>query len=242
MNHSVLETVISAAAPFPQESQMVLESIIGEGKLLELYGMTETAPVSTMNPSLGKKKLGTVGMPFLNTDVKLVDPGSGEEVPLGEPGEVCVKGPLVMEGYFNKPEATKEAVDEDGYMHTGDVGIMDEDGFIKIVDRTKDMIIVGGFKVFSSKVEDIISKHPAIAMMALIGEPNPERPGSELVTAYIQKNPESTFDGSDDALKDDIVAFAKEKCTPYEVPKKIELIDEMPLTAVGKIDKKVLRK
>ena len=242
MDHSTLGTVISAAAPFPQESQVVLESIIGEGKLLELYGMTETSPVSTMNPSKGKKKLGTVGMPFLNTDVKLVDPGSGEEVPLGEAGEVCVKGPLVMEGYFNKPEATKEAVDEDGYMHTGDVGIMDEDGFIKIVDRTKDMIIVGGFKVFSSKVEDIISKHPAIGVMALIGEPNPERPGSELVTAYIQKNPEYAFDGTDDNLKEDIIAFAKEKCAPYEVPKKIELIDEIPLTAVGKIDKKLLRK
>jgi len=242
MDHSTLGTVISAAAPFPQESQVVLENIIGEGKLLELYGMTETSPVSTMNPSKGKKKLGTVGMPFLNTDVKLVDPGSGEEVPLGEAGEICVKGPLVMEGYFNKPEATKEAVDDDGYMHTGDVGIMDEDGFIKIVDRTKDMIIVGGFKVFSSKVEDIISKHPAVSVMALIGEPNPERPGSELVTAYIQKNPEYTFDGTDDALKADIIAFSKEKCAPYEVPKKIELIDEIPLTAVGKIDKKLLRK
>jgi len=242
MDHSTLGTVISAAAPFPQESQVVLENIIGEGKLLELYGMTETSPVSTMNPSKGKKKLGTVGMPFLNTDVKLVDPGSGEEVPLGEAGEICVKGPLVMEGYFNKPEATKEAVDPDGYMHTGDVGIMDEDGFIKIVDRTKDMIIVGGFKVFSSKVEDIISKHPAVSVMALIGEPNPERPGSELVTAYIQKNPEYAFDGTDDDLKADIIAFSKEKCAPYEVPKKIELIDEIPLTAVGKIDKKLLRK
>jgi len=242
MDHSTLGTVISAAAPFPQESQVVLENIIGEGKLLELYGMTETSPVSTMNPSKGKKKLGTVGMPFLNTDVKLVDPGSGEEVPLGEAGEICVKGPLVMEGYFNKPEATKEAVDDDGYMHTGDVGIMDEDGFIKIVDRTKDMIIVGGFKVFSSKVEDIISKHPAVSVMALIGEPNPERPGSELVTAYIQKNPEYAFDGTDDDLKADIIAFSKEKCAPYEVPKKIELIDEIPLTAVGKIDKKLLRK
>ena len=242
MDHSVLETVISAAAPFPKESQVELESIIGEGKLLELYGMTETSPVSTMNPSKGKKKLGTVGMPFLNTDIKLVDPGSGEEVPVGEPGEICVKGPLVMEGYFNKPEATSEAVDEEGYMHTGDVAIMDEDGFLKIVDRTKDMIIVGGFKVFSSKVEDVISKHPAVGVMALIGEPNPKRPGSEVVKAYIQKSPDFVFDGSEDDLKADIIKYAKEHCSPYEVPKQIELIDEMPLTAVGKIDKKVLRK
>lgn len=241
MDHSTLGTVISTAAPFPQESQQELENIIGEGKLLELYGMTETSPVSTMNPSKGSKKLGTVGLPFLNTEVKLVDPGSGEEVPVGEPGEICVKGPLVMQGYFNKPEATQEAVDENGYMHTGDVAIMDEDGFLKIVDRTKDMIIVGGFKVFSSKVEDVISKHPAVGVMALIGVPNPERPGSEVVTAYIQKSPDFAYDGTDDELKADIIRFAKEKCSPYEVPKQIDLIDEMPLTAVGKIDKKVLR-
>ncbi len=241
MDHTTLGTVISAAAPFPKESQVELENIIGEGKLLELYGMTETSPVATMNPSKGKKKLGTVGLPFLNTDIKLVDPGSGEEVPVGEPGEICVKGPLVMQGYLNKPEATRDAIDEDGYMHTGDVAIMDEDGFLKIVDRTKDMIIVGGFKVFSSKVEDVISDHPAVGLMALIGEPNPDRPGSEIVKAYIQKSPDFTFDGTEDDLKADIIKFAKEKCSPYEVPKRIELIDEIPLTAVGKIDKKVLR-
>jgi long-chain acyl-CoA synthetase len=127
-------------------------------------------------------------------------------------------------------------------MHTGDVAIMDEDGFLKIVDRTKDMIIVGGFKVFSSKVEDVISKHPAVGVMALIGEPNPKRPGSEIVKAYIQKSPDFAYDGSEDDLKADIIKFAKEHCSPYEVPKQIDLIEEMPLTAVGKIDKKVLRK
>jgi len=242
MDHTSLGIVISAAAPFPHDSQVELEKIIGKGKLLELYGMTETSPVSTMNPSKGPKKLGTVGMPFLNTELKLVAPESGEEVPIGEAGEICIKGPLVMQGYFNKPEATRNAIDADGYMHTGDVAIMDEDGFLRIVDRTKDMIIVGGFKVFSSKVEDIISKHPAVGVMALIGEPNPERPGSEIVKAYIQKSQDYVFDGTEDELKEDIIKFAKEKCAPYEVPKKIELIDEIPLTAVGKIDKKVLRK
>jgi len=241
MDHSELGTCISAASPFPKESQMLLESIIGEGKLLELYGMTETSPVSTMNPSKGEKKLGTVGMPFLNTEVKIVDPTSNEEVPVGEPGEVCVKGPLVMKGYFNKPEATASAIDTDGYMHTGDVGIMDQDGYIKIVDRTKDMIIVGGFKVFSSKVEDILAQHPAVALLALIGEKNPDRPGSELVKAYIQLTPEAMAEADKDRLKTEIIAFAKENCSPYEVPKSIEFMDEIPLTAVGKIDKKVLR-
>ncbi len=241
LDHTHLGTCLSAAAPFPVESQQELESIIGEGKLLELYGMTETSPVSTMNPSRGQKKLGSVGMPIQNVDCKMVDPGTGEEVPVGEPGEICVKGPLVMQGYFNKPEETKNAVDEDGYMHTGDVGIMDEDGYIRIVDRTKDMIIVGGFKVFSSKVEDILANHPAIGMLALIGVDNPDRPGSELVKAFVQLDPDYSFDGDQDALKENIIEFAKEKCSLYEVPKIIEIIDEMPLTAVGKIDKKVLR-
>ena len=120
-----------------------------------------------------------------------MDPATGEDVPLGEPGELCVSGPLVMKGYFNKPEATAQAIDGDGYMHTGDVGIMDEEGYIKIVDRTKDMIIVGGFKVFSSKVEDILAQHPAISVLALIGVDNPDRPGSEIVKAYIQLTPEA---------------------------------------------------
>jgi len=241
LDHSNLGICITAASPFPKESQVELESIIGEGKLLELYGMTETSPVSTMNPAKGKKKLGTVGMPFLNTDVKMVNPETGEEVPVGEPGEICVKGPLVMQGYFNRPDATKQAIDKDGFMHTGDVGIMDEDGYIRIVDRTKDMIIVGGFKVFSSKVEDVISNHPAIGLMALIGVENPERPGSELVKAYVQLDPAYNYDGNAEKLKADIIAYAKEKCSPYEVPKIVEIVKEIPLTAVGKVDKKVLR-
>jgi len=241
LDHSTLGTCISAAAPFPKESQADLESIIGQGKLLELYGMTETSPVSTMNPSKGKKKLGTVGIPILNVECKLTDPGTGEEVPVGEAGEICLKGPLVMQGYYNKPEETAHAIDADGYMHTGDVAIMDQDGYLTIVDRTKDMIIVGGFKVFSSKVEDELSKHPAIGMLALIGEENPERPGSEIVKAYIQLDPAFGADGNEEALKEDIKAWAKDKVAPYETPKIIEIIEQMPLTAVGKIDKKVLR-
>ncbi len=241
LDHSTLGTCISAAAPFPKESQAELEGIIGAGKLLELYGMTETSPVSTMNPSKGKKKLGTVGMPFLNVECKLTDPATGDEVPVGEAGEICIKGPLVMQGYFNKPEETANAIDADGYMHTGDVAVMDEEGYLTIVDRTKDMINVGGFKVFSSKVEDALSKHPAVGLLALIGVENPERPGSEIVKAYVQLDPTYSFDGDKEALETEIKAFAREKVAPYEVPKLIEIIAEMPLTAVGKIDKKVLR-
>lgn len=242
LDHSKLRQCISAASPFPKESQEKLESIVGEGKLLELYGMTELSPVATMNPSIGKKQLGKVGMPIQNVELKLVDPETGEVVPLGEPGEICVKGPLVMQGYYQKPEETAKAIDKDGYMHSGDVGIMDEDGYLRIVDRTKDMIIVGGFKVFSAKVEDTLSKHPAISMVALVGIPNPDRPGSEIVKAFIQMDPDFEFDGNKETLKEDIISFAKDNCAPYEVPKIVEISEELPLTVVGKVDKKVLRK
>ena len=242
LDHSQLTGCISAASPFPKESQIDFEKIVGQGKLLELYGMTETSPISVMNPSKGTKKLGTVGMPILNVDLKLISPETSDEVPLGEAGEVCLRGPLVMKEYFNKPEATAKTIDMDGYLHTGDVGIMDEEGYLRIVDRTKDMIIVGGFKVFSSKVEDVISQHPAIGTIALIGKPNPERPGSEIVRAYIQLDTDYTFDGDYSKLQEEIIAFAKEKCSPYEIPKEIEFMDEIPLTPVGKVDKKELRK
>ena len=241
MDHSGLGTCVCAASPFPKESQEEFERIIGKGKLLELYGMTETSPVSTMNPMKGKRKLGTIGVPFLNTEAKLVDPGTGEEVPLGQAGEICIRGPLVMQGYYNKHEETARAIDADGYMRTGDVAVMDEDGFMKLVDRTKDMINVGGYKVFSSKVEDVIAGHPAVGVIALVGVENPKRPGSEIVKGYVQLDPGYDFDGNESALKEDIIRFARENCAPYEVPKVIEIIGEMPLTAVGKIDKKVLR-
>ena len=198
--------------------------------------------ITTMNPMKGKRILGSIGLPLLNTELKIVDPDTGEEVPLGEPGEICVKGPMVMKGYYNKPEETKKAIDQDGYIHTGDVAYMDEIGYLRIVDRTKDMIIVGGYKLFSTKVEDVLSKHPAVGMIALIGFPNPARPGSEIAKAFIQINPDYEFDGNEDALKEEIIKFAKENCAPYEVPKIIEFSKELPLTVVGKIDKKLLRK
>ena len=241
VDKDMLNYVISAAAPFPKESQEILESVIGEGKLIELYGMTETSPLSCGNPSKGKKKLGSVGLPFPNIDLKLVDPETGKEVPLGDPGEICVKGPIVTEGYYNKPEETKKAIDSEGFMHTGDMGVMDEEGYVRIVDRTKDMIIVGGYKVFSTKVEDILTQHPAVGMVAIVGLPNPDRPGSELVKAFIQLDPNYEFDGDKEILKDDVVAFAKEELAPYEVPKMIEIVQELPLTVVGKVNKKALR-
>jgi len=241
MDHSSVQTCISAAAPFPVESQKELESAVGQNKLVEVYGMTECSPLSVMNPMEGKKKLGHIGLPLPNIELKLVSPETGKEVPIGEPGEICVKGPIVMEGYYNKPEETKNAIDADGFMHTGDVGIMDDEGYIRIVDRTKDMIIVGGYKVFSTKVEDTLTKHPAIEIVALVGIPNPERPGSEIVKAYIQLDKDYSAGKDKESLKSDITAYAREHCAPYEMPKLIEFVDTMPLTSVGKVDKKVLR-
>lgn len=240
LDHSNLEVCVTAAAPFPEESQKELEKVVGQGKLVECYGMTETSPLTTMNPLKGKKMLGSIGLPLLNTELRLMDHATGNVMGIGEPGEICVKGPQIMVGYYKKPEETKNSIDADGYMHTGDVAVMDEEGYLKIVDRTKDMIIVGGYKVFSKKVEDVLAGHPAIEMVATIGLPNPERPGSELVKALISITPGYTYD-NEDALKNEIIDFAKEKLAPYEVPKTITFMDELPLTTVGKIDKKVLR-
>ncbi|MBI5844725.1 MAG: AMP-binding protein [Deltaproteobacteria bacterium] len=242
IDHSGLETCISAASPFPEESQKELEAIVGKGKLLEVYGMTETSPLTVMNPRYGQKKLGSIGLPILNTDMKLLDPETGEEVGVNTPGEICVKGPQIMVGYFDKPDETAKTVDKDGYMHTGDVAVMDDDGFLRIVDRTKDMLIVGGFKVFSRKVEEVLCQHPAVDMIAITGEPNPERPGSELVKAFVTISPSYDYDGDQKALEASIIDLAKEKLAPYEIPKKVEVRTELPLTAVGKIDKKQLRK
>ena len=242
LDHSKLEVCVSAAAPYPEEAQREFETIVGTGKILEGYGMTETSPLTIFNPMKGTRKIGTIGLPLLNTDVRLIEPGTGKEVGVGQPGEICIKGPHVMVGYFNRPEETRQAIDPDGYMHTGDVAIQDEDGYLRLVDRTKDMINIGGFKVFSRKVEDVLSRHPAINICAVIGSNNPERPGSELVKAYVILNPGYLATGDMDVLKKAIIDFAKEKLAPYEVPKILEIRKELPLTNVGKIDKKVLRK
>jgi long-chain acyl-CoA synthetase len=241
LDHSRVQTCFSSAAPFPEESQRELEKIVGRGKLLEVYGMTETSPLITMNPDKGKRKLGSIGLPLLNTELRLVDPETGHAVSVGEPGEICVKGPQVMAGYYEKPDETRQIFDADGYLHTGDVAIQDEEGYLRIVDRTKDMIIVGGFKVFSKKVEEVMAEHPAIDMIAIIGIPNPDRPGSELVKAFVTPKPDFAS-GDQETLKADIMKMAKERLSPYEVPKTIEIRKEFPLTVVGKIDKKVLRK
>jgi acyl-CoA synthetase (AMP-forming)/AMP-acid ligase II len=244
LDFSRLDFCLSAASPFPVESLRELESIIGSGKLIECYGMTEVSSLSTMNPRFGTKKLGTVGIPLPNTDVMLFDleTGSGS-VPVHQEGEILVSGPQVMKGYLNKPEETALALREHGgkvWLHTGDVGKMDSDGFITIVDRAKDMLNVGGFKVFSREVEEKLYEHPAIEFCAIIGVPNPERPGTEIVKLVVQLS-QGYRDKSAKEVEADIIKFARENFAPYKVPKILEFHKEMPLTSVGKVDKKALR-
>ena len=176
---------LSGAAPFPPEGIAELEKVITPGRLVEVYGMTETSPLQTATPYRGPRKKGSVGLPVPSTVIRIMDVETGEkDMPFGEPGEIVCSGPQVMQGYHNKPAETSNALrTHDGsiWMHTGDVGYMDEDGFVFVVDRTKDMINVSGFKVFSSEVEDKLYHHPAIEFCAIIGAPNPKRPESELV-------------------------------------------------------------
>ncbi|MFH1887875.1 MAG: AMP-binding protein [Pseudomonadota bacterium] len=244
LDFSKVRACISGAAPFSPEAIRALEDVVGKGKVLEVYGMTETSPLITVNPYLGRKKVGSVGLPLPNTLVRIVDVETGKtEMPVGQEGELVVNGPQVMVGYHNKPDETAHAVREHGgklWLHTGDVARMDEDGFVFIVDRAKDMLNVGGYKVFSREVEDGLYQHPAVSYCAIVGLKNPKRPESDIVKAVIQLNAE--YSGKDpEALKAEILEFCKKNMSPYKIPKVVEFTEAIPLTAVGKVDKKMLR-
>lgn len=234
----------SGAAPFAVDSIRALEAVAGEGKVIEIYGMTEFSPFLTMNPRDKAKKIGSVGLPISNSMIKLVDIETGaKEIPIGEEGEIIARGPQMMKGYHEKPGETEHTVREfegERWLYTGDVGRMDEDGFLYIVDRTKDMLNVGGYKVFSREAEETLYEHPAIEFCAIIGKPNPDRPGSDLVKAVIQPTAEAGRRDHEE-LKKDIIAYCRENMAPYKVPKIVEFVEEIPLTSVGKVDKKALR-
>ncbi|MHA1784879.1 MAG: AMP-binding protein [Candidatus Helarchaeota archaeon] len=234
----ICKIYLSGAAPFPAEAIRDYEKHMqATGKVCEVYGMTETSPLLTMNPKVGTKKVGTVGLPLQDTEVKFIDIDTGEVVDIGKPGEILCRGPQVTRGYYNKPEANKKTI-IDGWLHTGDVGIMDEDGYVRIVDRVKDMLIVSGFKVYSVHVEDILVKHPAIELVAIIGDPDPKRPGSEIVHAYVKlkEGIEST-----ETIRNEIKKYAMDNLSKYEVPKIWDFKDDLPLTTVGKVLKRELR-
>ncbi|TFF63772.1 MAG: long-chain fatty acid--CoA ligase [Promethearchaeota archaeon] len=227
----------TGAAPMPPEVLKEFEERTG-GKILEGYGMTETSPVISSNPVNGVRKIGSVGLVFPDTEIKLVDVDDYRTiVPMGERGEIMVKGPQVMKGYWNKPEETENQIKE-GWILTGDIGKMDEDGYLFIVDRKKDMVNVSGFKVYPREVEDLLFEHEAIENVAIIGLPNPELPGSEKVKAYIVLK-----DGyrESEEIKAQIKNFASENLAPYKVPKFIEFRKELPETLVGKVQRKDLK-
>jgi len=179
-----------------------------------------------------------VGIPFPDTIIKIVDPSTGEPLPFNEPGEVAVKGPQVFtRGYFNKPQETANVL-RDGWFHTGDVGKMDEDGFLTLVDRLKDMVNVSGMKVFTRELDDVICEHPDVDMGATVGIADPDRPGSEIVVSAIVLK--AGIEKSD-AEKTKITEYLRGRVAPYKVPKRIEFYDQLPTSAVGKILKRELR-
>ena len=238
---SILDNInlyVSGAAPFPVESVREFEkSMYAENKLVEVYGMTEASPLVTSNPAIKQKKIGTVGLPFPDTEFRLIDIESGKDVGIGETGEILIKGPQITRGYYNKPGPTAKTI-IDGWLHTGDVGVFDDDGYLKIVDRTKDMLNVSGYKVYSVHVEDIMTKQEDIEIIAIIGVKNPDRPGSEIVKAVIQLKEGIN---ATEEVKERIKTYAKKSLSSYENPKIWEFKDEIPLTSIGKVLKRELR-
>ena len=199
--------------------------------LLEGYGLSETSPSVTVSPNYLTEFNGKVGMPIPNTEISIRD-DDGNEVTLGERGEICVRGPQVMKGYWGNEEATSEAIDEDGFFKTGDIGILDKKGFLSIVDRKKDMILVSGFNVYPNEVEDVVSMHPDIIETACIGLPN-KRTGESVKIYVVKSNPSLT--------EKEVLKYCKENLTGYKIPKAIEFIAELPKSNVGKVLRRALR-
>jgi long-chain acyl-CoA synthetase len=199
----------------------------------EGYGLSESTSLGISNPVLGLKKVGSIGIPFPDNDVRLVDVENGQnDVPDGQPGEIIMKGPLVMQGYWNNPGETAGQL-KDGWLYTGDIAIRDEDGYIFIVDRKKDMIIAGGFNIYPRDIDEVLFQHPKIAEAVSVGVKDKYR--GETVKAFVVLKPGET------CTEQEIIKFCKEKLAPYKVPKLVEFRKTIPKSAVGKILRKVLR-
>lgn len=233
----------TGAAPITGDSRKRIQKMLHGCVLSDGYGMTEGGPTVIVNPP-DRCKPEAVGIPLPTVDVRIVDVETGtQEMPYGEAGEIIIASPCLMSGYLNLPDETANSLRQwhgKTWMHSGDVGAMDEEGYVYLKDRAKDMIIVSGFKVFSVEVEDKLSALNFIACSALIGTPDEKRPGSEIVNLYVELTPDAKA-LDPDMVRDDILAFCRAEMTPYKVPKVINIIDAIPLTAVGKIDKKALR-
>ncbi|MEL7163666.1 MAG: AMP-binding protein, partial [Bacteroidota bacterium] len=199
--------------------------------LSEGYGLTESSPSASMNPLNDNMRIGTIGVPLPSTDMRVWNEDEGRVATSEERGEIQIKGPQVMKGYYNRPEETAKVMDGD-WLRTGDIGMMSEDGFFRIVDRKKDMILVSGFNVFPNEVEDVLAGHPGILEVAAIGIPS-EKSG-EVVKVFVVRKDKSLKD-------DDVITYARENLTGYKVPKAVEFREELPKSNVGKILRRMLR-
>ncbi len=240
---SRLKTWGSGAAPISSQTVAELCQRVGEGKLSDSFGMTETSGAYIANPPK-RYKFGSVGIPLPETDLRIMDVEKGDvEVPAGEPGELCVSGPQVMKGYLNLPDETANALREiDGrtYMYSGDVGYMDEEGFVFLCDRAKDMLIVGGYKVFSVEIEDKLKSLPMVEASAIVGKADEDRPGNDIVHLFVQLT-EDHRNRDEDELRSELMTYFAENMAIYKKPRAIHFVDAIPLTPIGKIDKKLLR-
>lgn len=214
-----------------QKSVSLRWAEVTKTRILEAYGLTETSPAATINPMYLEGYNGSIGLPLPSTDISIRD-DQGKEVPIGESGELCIKGPQVMSGYWNKPNETALVFTEDGYLKTGDVGRMDEEGFIYLEDRKKDMIVVSGFNVYPNEIEQIIGMHPGVLEIGVIGVDDAES-GERVKACIVRKDPSLTAE--------QIIAHCREHLTAYKIPKIVEFYDDLPKTNVGKIMRRALK-
>ena len=226
-----LRVGVSGASSLPLEIIRGIQEKYGIA-IMEGYGLSETSPVATFNLPHKERKPGSVGTPIWGIEVKVFDPDN-QEVPTGEVGEIVIRGNNVMKGYYNKPEATAEAFQGTTWFHTGDLGRMDADGYLFIVDRVKDMIIRGGFNVYPREVEEVLMTHPAVSLASVIGVPHDQH--GEEIKAYLVLNP------GQNVSEEEIVSWSKEQMAAYKYPRIVEFRDALPMTATGKILKKELK-
>ncbi len=233
-----LRACISGAAGLPVEVQQQFQQLTG-ARLVEGYGLSEASPVTHANPIFGDNRVGTIGLPWPDTDIKIVDTATGEKVlGIGEEGELCIRGPQVMKGYWNMPTETANTLrpDPEGgapWLHTGDVAVMDADGYFKIVDRKKDMILgAGGYNIYPREIEDVLYEHPKVLEVAAAGIPVEGK--GERVKVYIVLKPGET------ASEEEIIEYCKQNMAPYKVPKFVEFRSDLPKTIVGKVLRRIL--
>ncbi len=229
LDFSELKVTLSGGMALTEAAANEWERVTG-CKVSEGYGLTETSPVATTNPGYAQQ-LGTIGLPLPKTEVRVID-SEGRALGFNEPGELCIRGPQVMMGYWQRPEATAEVIDSEGWFATGDVAVIQPDGYLKIVDRKKDMIVVSGFNVYPNELEDVLAKHPGVLECAAVGIPDATT-GEVVKMFVVRKDPNLT----EQQVKD----YCRENMTAYKVPKQVEFRDELPKTNVGKILRRELR-